>query len=244
MTVVCSSLYDLVEISLHAHVEKSLSSVVITRAVEQGNALAAVCSSSFIWHWDNRQHLLAVWILNCVSIWMVWSSFQNAVSKGAICYPHPTSCILTHTCMLTHPSHCCYNGFTHRWPCSNEVWSFCDATGKLSCGTVLFILVHLLPCYTALIYLLILAHSVASIGKMKPNIHHKMLTFVQPFVLLLALATVVWRRTNSHFGKKERKRSSWCCIDHRYCLLFHNSSVWSVTVSSWFICARLCQCSH
>lgn len=89
VTVVCCALHDLVQISLHAHVEKSLSSIVISRAVEQVNAPAAVCSSSFVWHWDNRQHLLAAWILNCVSIWMVWSSFQNTVSKGPICYPHP-----------------------------------------------------------------------------------------------------------------------------------------------------------
>lgn len=133
--------------------------------MEQENALPAVCSSSFIWHWDNRQHLQAVWILKCVSIWMVWSCFQNTLSKGAVRYPHPSHLLHPNARTLAHPSHCCCNGFTRCWPCSNEVWSFCVATGKLSCGTVLFILVHLLQCYTPLIYLLLLAHSVTSIGK-------------------------------------------------------------------------------
>lgn len=47
-----------------------------------------------------------------------------------------------------------HNGFTRRWPRGNEVWSFCDATGKLPCGTVLSILVHLLQFLTAQMHLL------------------------------------------------------------------------------------------
>lgn len=153
--------------------------------MEQEHALPAVCSSSFIWHWDNRQHLLAVWILNQSFHLNDLILLPEHFEQGASLFPHiPTSHL--HTSAHTHPSHCCYNGFTRCWPCSNEVWSFCATTGKLSCGTVLFILVHLLQCYTPLIYLLILAHSVTSIGKIKPICPNS-----------LAFAAVVLGCTNS-----------------------------------------------
>lgn len=127
--------------------------------------------------------------------------------QGASLLPHiPTSHLLhplTHTSAHTHPSHCCYNGFTRCWPCSNEVWSFCAATGKLSCGTVLFILVHLLRCYTPLIYLLILAHSLTSIGKIKPNLYIYMKKANNWETICpnsVAFAAVVLGCTNSQFN--------------------------------------------
>lgn len=65
-----------------------------------------------------------------------------------------------------------HNGFTRRWPCSNEVWSFCDATGKLPRGTVLSILVHHLQFLTAQIHLHThLALFVLSTGTIQTNFH-------------------------------------------------------------------------
>lgn len=92
---------------------------------------------------------------------------------GVISYPptHPSYTPNTHTRALSFPL-LLHNGFTRRWPCSNEVWSFCDATGKLPCGTVLSILVHHIEFLTDQIYKLkYLAHSVLSTDKIQTYFH-------------------------------------------------------------------------
>lgn len=100
-------------------------------------------------------------VLNNVSMWMAWSCFQKALwAKGVISYPphthtaHPLYPQRAHARTNTPFPLLLHNGFTRRWPCSNEVWSFCDATGKLPCGTVLAILVRLLRFLTAQLHLL------------------------------------------------------------------------------------------
>lgn len=77
---------------------------------------------------------------------------ESILWKGGYLLPYNSYLSLTHTHvhkrafpfpLLPH------NSFTRRWICSNEVWSFCDATGKLPCGTLLSILVHHLRFLTA-----------------------------------------------------------------------------------------------
>lgn len=75
-----------------------------------------------------------------------------------------------------------HNSFTRRWTCSNEVWSFCDATGKLPCRTLLSILVHHLWFLTAhwlmMAYMWFTLHII--VGKIKYKLHQTHLTIVKP----------------------------------------------------------------
>lgn len=109
-------------------------------------------------------------ILNKVSMWMAWSCFQKTLCAGGGGVIGYSPSIPTHT-QSPHPHPLLlHNGFTRRWPCSNEVWSFCDATGKLPCGTVLSILVYLLQFLSAQIHLLkYLAHFVFPAGNVQTN---------------------------------------------------------------------------
>lgn len=82
-----------------------------------------------------------------VFMWMAWSCFQkegwllvapdysSPLHRDMYAHTHMQKCTLPFPLLL-------HNSFTRCWTCSNEVWSFCDATGKLPCGTLLSILVH------------------------------------------------------------------------------------------------------
>lgn len=122
-------------------------------------------------------------ILTSVSMWMTWFCFEKALCSGGFISYHPyintpTSpsyplyhAHITHTRTRMHTFPfplLLHNGFTRRWPCSNEVWSFCDATGKLPRGTVLSILVHHLKFFSALKYL---SHFVLPTSKNQTNFY-------------------------------------------------------------------------
>lgn len=92
-------------------------------------------------------------VLNCVSMWMASSCFRKTLSATGdgwvmSCPPHahptPFAGPDAHAHINTLVPLFLHNDFTRPWPCSNEVWRFCDATGKLTRGTLLSILVHLL----------------------------------------------------------------------------------------------------
>lgn len=92
-------------------------------------------------------------VLSYVSMWMASSCFRKTLSATGdgwvmSCRPHahptPFPGPDVHAQIDTLVPLFLQNDFTHPWPCSNEVWRFCDATGKLTRGTLLSFLVHLL----------------------------------------------------------------------------------------------------
>lgn len=77
--------------------------------------------------------------------------------RGLVSYELPSTCASHTLCGPDVHAHIntlfplfLHNDFTRPWPCSNEVWRFCDATGWLMRGTLLSILVHLLQFLPAL----------------------------------------------------------------------------------------------
>lgn len=91
---------------------------------------------------------LNVW--SCVSLWMAPSCFRKTPSnRGWVsdelrphAHPTPFAGPDVHAQINTLVPLFLHNDFTHPWPCSNEVWRFCDATGKLTRWTLLSVSVY------------------------------------------------------------------------------------------------------